>query len=361
MLARLWAVNAMPEPKVPPATAAEGSGETPQTPLTRIDRVREFLRTPAGEPAKEEGNTPPEPEAGDPTVLSQPDPAPTAPEGEGEGEGEGDTPPENHAKAVERIRKLRNQKRELKGVLAEKDGELARIRNELDELKRATQPTRPLPDIEKETDTEALASRVGTAGEVYEWATKSIMRLVDDSDVLVVGKELESAGHTPPEDGWTRESVHRLLLGLQTRAGAEHKQGRARLEWLEVEAQAMDRAAALYPEMADETTPLGKKVESILHHRPWLKTIPDWPLLALAGSIGLMELEKRAAEGAKPKPAPAPSPSSVNPPKPAPKLPKPAATAPTEPDNLARLRQRVRGGRATVEERRAYIASQLKA
>lgn len=349
----------MPDLPLPTApVAAEGSTQTPEPvpqnqpaekPTSRAEQIAEWLKaprqvTPAPAEAKVEDvaipAAAPEPEAQE--DLSQPSTTDLA------------AMPPDLGKAVRRIRLLKEERKELKAGLTEAEARIRALEAETESLRKQTQPTTPA-SFDAVEDLGELEKAAKISGDVFRWADKRLDRVVTEDEAAKVGAELEAEGLPVPEEGWTVQNVRKPLLDLKESGLRKFQAAQQRTEWLKTEEVTTQQAAELVPELTDEKNPLAEKVREVVASRPWLRRLPDWPLLATVAALGLQELERRK-QPASAKPAATPS---APPPK-APVVPGAPRRATPEPTNrLEELRKKANAKGASPEDRRAWIKESL--
>lgn len=268
---------------------------------------------------------------------------------------------------VKRVQKLQQLKRQLRGEVAQKDTELEGLRSKVTTLERELQSRNQLMRGEPQSQRDPMAdirdvasvdAKAAQASEIVDWVDERLENVADDPDS--VAQELEGYGRKAPEGGWTPEAMRAELRQIKAGAKGVLKAAPARKAWLQTEDHALNQVAALEPELENPESPVRVEFDRILQSRPWLKLVPDWPLMALAGAIGLQQLAQRQAkpQGAATAKAGQPQPQVRK----APKIPGAPKSAPSgaKSDGLEELRRRATAPGATGEDRRRYIAAQLR-
>jgi len=271
---------------------------------------------------------------------------------------------------INRLRRLKDQKRELKCKLTESQAEIESLRGEIDKLKAQVQQPQGLPGPGTRTTAEKLLAGVSGPEDLVKYRDSAQATAERAADLLLevnedpegVAKILEAAGSKPPEDGWSPKALREELRALRDAAQDVLREVPKRHQWITTETAALQTVAKLAPEMADDASAFHGDVQDILEARPWLRDHADWPLMAVAGAIGLAELRRRATSAG----APA-KPKAAVPAKPLPKPPRvpgaPRATV-QESDGDEQFRQLKANALArgsTAEDREAWIAAQLRA
>lgn len=387
----------MDQPNSAAVTAATGSVDTPEpqtTPLApeqstaptsrdqRRSRIADWLK---GAPAAQDSNTasaesgqgsPPEGQSGASADLSQstpPDDASTAEPsatdaGETEAEPETTSEPDDkplHGQwpkaAVERVRKLKDQKQALKAEIAKRDQALESVQAEVRELRQAIQKSAdgkaPTQDqLGNEVDPDVIQTRAAEAENVVAWADDLLDDLPTDPDR--VSSMLEAEGLKAPDGVWTEKAMRDAIRGIKANARQVVQAAPKRLEFIRREDQALTTAMQLEPQLADPESPIAKQVAAVIAARPAFRDMPDWPLFVTAGLVGLQVLQERRQKPAKP--------AAAATPKPVPKAPRlPGAPrssmANTQVSEVDVIRERALKPGATREDRRALIKAQLLA
>lgn len=390
-----------PGKKATPATRPAAEAKAPQPSNESISRdqrrtrIADWLTKPeATETEVEQGTPVANPEAGDGSQpaseegshddLSKSNPT----EGEGEESADdGAEAPEAGAKdaaeetgdtaekgrwpkeAVERLRKLKDQRKELRGELEKRDQVLQGLQAQIQELKaQVQQPAAAAAKsqsngaLDAETDPGVIRSKAEEAQRATRWAEDLLDEVNDDPEG--VAAELKRQGLEEPREGWDPKGLRQAIRGIRDSARKVLEAAPRRMHWLNTEAKALDTAATVEPELVNPKSEIAREVNRILVQRPWLRDQPDWPLLALAGAIGLREIAKRQ-NGAAAKPeddddeaAPVPPPVRR-----APRLPGAPRAGVANPASKGHdpIRERAIRSGATREDRRAYVASSLAA
>jgi len=265
--------------------------------------------------------------------------------------------------ALERIRKLKDQRNQARDQAQSKDREIEELRERLARVERKGAGVEPTvaDEVETLTDEGAIAERQRTAESVAAWAAARISKLAY-GDHETVARDLEAIGLKAPEDGWDPKSMGEALEGLRERG--EHVAKRAapaRIAWLRNETQVVETVGQAFPELADPKSDLQREVQDVLEAMPGIRQQSNWLLLATVGAIGLREFRRRTA---KPEESPNPKPPKPAPPgKPprVPGVPGAAAAAPKAGSDLAALREAAIRKGASAKDRQAYIKAQLAA
>jgi len=267
--------------------------------------------------------------------------------------------------AIERLKKLKDQRNKARDAAADKDRQVAELTERLQsleaQLKTGTAEAGPADAVETLGDVEAIRERVQSARAVQRWAEEQLELVAEDEEA--VAKSLDGYGIKAPDGGWDARSLRAALRGVRdrTRVVVEEAAPR-RYHWLQRESQTIDQVSRVVPELVDPKESLQAEVSQILETYPGLKAQPDWLHLATLGAWGMREWRKRLESAGKPAtPArPAPAPNAV--PR-APKLagaPKVAVAAPAEgAAELEVLRERAMRPGATAKDREAFIRAQL--
>lgn len=370
-----------------PAPAVESQRASTPSPaqraLTREEQILSWVRGPEPasaetSPAQVEGTgneSPPDPEtSGADPDLSQSPPNPEAqhtgpaaetaggedpPAGEERADAKGRWPTE----AVERLRKLKDQRNKAREEAADKDRQLAELTQKVQSLEASLKSGRPeagpVDTVETLGDVESLRARVQDARNVGRWAEEQLELVGEDEEA--VARNLDAYGIKAPDGGWDAKTLRTSLRGIRdrTRVVVEEAAPR-RYHWLQREAEVIGQVNRVVPELADPQEPLQEEVAALLQTYPGLKQQPDWLHLATIGAWGMREWRKRAGEAGKPA-----APKSPPPAKPLPKAPRlpgaPKAVAP-EAGNSSEidvLRERAMRPGATARDREAYIRAQL--
>lgn len=362
--------------ETPASQATPTSERTQPLPTSREGReklIGEWLRQPANQsdaPAESAEATtgdesPSEGDQGTATDLSQSPPDQGADHQSDEGEESG-KPEEDDAPAdsdrrglINKIRALKADRREIKAAKETLESEVARLREENEALKTKKPEAQPqaveeVPDVG--TDAAEVQRSFEQAQQVHDWAEGMLDKALDDPDA--VGRELDAVGIKAPEEGWTSTSLRERLRIFRNNALATMRQAPKRLNWLSSESAALNTVAQLAPEAADPNDPLHAELQGVVAKHPWIKQRADWPILALAGALGMRELQRRG--------------------KPAPQAAKPKETLPTPPrlpgasragvanpaasqKPVDELRAKATAKGATQEDRVAYIRASLGA
>ncbi|TXH41421.1 MAG: hypothetical protein E6Q97_37630 [Desulfurellales bacterium] len=352
------------------------SGRTEALPTTREGReklIGSWLRQPANQaaaPAESAEATsgdesPPDGNQGNVTDLSQSPPdqgAEHQSEGaEGEGKPDADEPATDSDRRglINKIRALKADRREAKATAETLQSELVKLRAENEALKARKPEGKPEP-AEEAPDIGADAADVQRnfeqAQQVHDWAEGMLDRALDDPDS--VGRELEAYGIKSPDEGWTSSNVRERLRVFRNNALATMRQAPKRLNWLANESAALNTVAQLAPEAADPENPLHAELQGVVAAHPWIRQRPNWPVLALAGALGMRELAKRGKPT--PKPAAPARETLPNPPR-LPGAPRSGVANPAASTKaIDELRTKATARGATQEDRVAYIRESLR-
>jgi len=346
----------MPEETVV-ATATEGGEGTSQTPQSIFDKVRSYLEP--VEPQAVPQAVEPSPKVEEPAQTSPaPEPKPEVALSQDDDDDSGLETAEDARKKIERIRKLKDQKKALRAERDQANTEIADLRSEIGELRKKVEQPKDI-GLAEETDPEVLSRKLSDAQVAHGWVEERLDSLDTDEDAALIGAELERQGFPTPREGWDRKAVRQQLVTLKGHAKKVIQAAPERLSFLQTEERAIAKVAELFPEMSDEGNEFHQEMQNILTARPWLKKAPDWAMMAAVSALGLQTLKARfnktavvalvaAAKPATPKGVPQ-----------APRLPgapKPVAAPAT---GVEQLRAKAVGRGASPADRQAYVRQLL--
>lgn len=310
------------------------------------------------EPAAGEESPPtPTPEAPDLSKPPAPSPEPEKPVEDAKDEGPEDakTGPEKD-RIIARIRQLKEQRKQLRAALGDKDAAVAALSAQVEALQAQIQSKPATPSFDKIEDPQVLETEVKQAKSAVDWAQDALDGFAGDEDVETMAATLESSGLKPPPSGWTAKSIRQMLVGIRNNARATVQAGEARRQWLETEARSLEFVSRVAPTLGEDPT-LTQEVEQLLTARPWIKQMPDWSLVALTAVLGMRQLQQPPQ--AAPKPATVAKPVPVPPPRPPAVVGAPRSAPAAKPDGDKELRERATRPGASREDRVAYMKAQF--
>lgn len=341
------ASTATPKPDAPPA----GAKPQPRTAADIIQSAAASLlkkETPPQPPTPvptQESSEGTEPEATSTEVLSQPE----SDEGQTPKHDEDDAGDAWPKSAVERVRKLREQKRKLK--------------EELEALKRRDDDDSPRPEpqakpatngnrIETLHDPAEIEQTARTAEETADAAEALLDDLIDDP--ANVERQLRRAGVKlgETEEDWSPKAMREFLRGVQRNARATMKAAPARLQYLRTQADSFTEAVTVLPTLKDSSSDEFKLVNQMVSDFPDIKRRPDWPMQCAIYALGFQAYRQRSAK-AESKQAPAPR--IVARPAPTAGTPRsaPSQVPPSEIDSASQRLREKRDGQSMLDYARA--------
>lgn len=262
--------------------------------------------------------------------------------------------------AVERVRKLKDQRQQLKTEIAQRDDAMKRLEAEVRELRSLVQKPAeakaPVADLlARETEPAAIQQRVSEAQTVLDWADDLLDEVAADPDY--VSEQLKSQGVQAPEGGWSEKGLRDTLRTLKGNARGVLQAAPKRLQFLQQEDHSLKWAMNVKPELADPDSEFAKQVQAVVAARPWIQEQPDWPILVTAALVGLSELQKRQAQ-----PAPGAPAAAQRPVPRAPRAPGAPRSSIAQPpvSEVDAVRQRAVQKGASREDRRALVAAALR-
>ena len=273
---------------------------------------------------------------------------------------------------VERIRKLKAQRKELRDKAAkvpELEAELAKARAELESARKPAESAPPAPTPPAATPGDGPLNAITDLAELdrkaqaAEAARETVEDLLDtlrdeDNGAETVAARLRSEGvkltDSNGEEDWSPSRMREWLRGAREGAKRIEKAAPERRRWIETERAHLDRAVQMYPELQDAQSPLTQEVVQLMRERPDLRRNPTWPIDAVVGVLGRRALAQKAAPKSTP---PATPPAKATVPR-VPGAPRSSPTAVTV-DEDGELMARVKAGQATVDEISRYGARSI--
>jgi hypothetical protein len=262
---------------------------------------------PPQEPAKE---SPAEPSTEEPST----DIDPSHPEAVADAAADETAPAEDEThqaeswpkSAVERVRKLKEQRKALREKMAELEARLATDDHDNDEAEPSQTPkprpeTTPNPTVDSLTDPDEIARIVDQAQSTVDTIDDLLMDLSEDPES--VERKLRNAGVKFTEGvEWTPSAMREFLRKVRTDARATAHAGPKRIEFVKQERQALSEVGKILPALSDKTSREFAIAGAMLNRFPALSQLPDWPIHVATWIIGRRALE---AQQAKSQPAPA--------------------------------------------------------
>lgn len=345
-------------PEAASAQAANPSAPQEGRPasIDLADFTKRLAAEMAGKPkedSKAEGN--PE-SAGQDTPPEDPEANPQqATDHSQETEGEAEAANQWPKSAVERVRKLKEQKnkfREEAEQLRTKISELEKSKTDPAPQAQAPTSNEPLGNI---TSLDALQKATEEAQSTLDHAVDLLERSHDDIDGVT--EFLKSRGiniGVPEGQEWTPQDIRGWLRQIKTDAQQVLRAAPKRQEYLAKENQAVQYVEANFPTFADESSEDFKLAASVIKEFPELRKRPDWMVHAVVYAQGYKAMQ--AAKAGQPAKKATTTPV-------APRMPGAPSSAPkpAERDELKEASAKLSGGKGALHDAESYARAAVRA